>query len=268
MVSVYMPTRDRIAYLERAIESVLDQTYTSIELIIVDDASDDSTSDLLKSYEDRGDIISLRNSEPKGAAASRNMAIKHATGEFVTGIDDDDYWRPNRIEEFLKAWSDGQFGGICSNDRMDFGEKETVWKKKPLITLDDLLYYNMVGNQVFTRKDYLLELGGYDENLPSAQDYDLWIRLAHDYGPIKNVLKTTQVVNMRDDEDRITTSGNQIDGYIQCFEKHQTKMNTSQKKYQKYRIRLASGEDNGWLDMFRSVPGNLLIKEITRKLFL
>jgi len=263
-----MPTRNRIAYLERAIKSVLDQTYQSVELIIVDDASDDSTPDLLTSYADHDDVITLRNREPKGAAASRNLAIKHATGEFVTGIDDDDYWRPNRVEELMSAWSDEQFGGICSNDRMDFGEKEIVWKKKPLITLQDLLYYNMVGNQVFTKKSYLLELGGYDESLPSAQDYDLWIRLAHDYGPIKNVLKTTQVVNMRDDEDRITTSGNQIDGYIQCFEKHQTKMNPSQKKYQKYRIRLASGEDSGWLEMFQSVPGKLLVKEITRKLFL
>jgi len=268
LVSVYMPTRNRIAYLERAIESVLDQTYQSIELIIVDDASDDPTPNLLTSYAEHDGVITLRNSEPKGAAASRNLAIKHAAGEFITGIDDDDYWRPNRIEEMVGAWRDGPFGGICSNDRMDFGEKEIVWKKKPLITLEDLLYYNMVGNQVFTRKDYLLELGGYDENLPSAQDYDLWIRLAHDYGPIKNVLKTTQVVNMRNDEDRITTSGSQIDGYIQCFEKHEGKMNASQKKYQKYRIGVASGEDGGWMEMFRAVPGKLLVKEITRKLFL
>jgi len=268
LVSVYMPTRNRISYLERAIESVLDQTYQSVELIIVDDASDDSTHDLLKSYADRDEITMFRNPEPKGAAASRNLAVKYATGEFITGIDDDDYWRPNRIEEMMKAWQDGQFGGICSNDRMDFGEKEIVWKKKSLITLHDLLYYNMVGNQVFTKKSYFLELGGYDEELPSAQDYDLWIRLAHDYGPIKNVPKTTQVVNMRDDEERITTSGNQINGYIQCFEKHQSKMSISQKRYQKYRIKLASGDESGWLEMFRSVPSRLLVKEITRKLFL
>jgi glycosyltransferase involved in cell wall biosynthesis len=263
-----MPTRNRTVSLERAIESVLDQSYEFLELIIVDDASDDTTPDLLTSCTGRDNIIAIRNTEPKGAAASRNLAVQHAAGEFVTGIDDDDYWRPNRIEELINEWSEGQYAGICSNDRMDFGEKEIVWKKKSLITLNDLLYYNMVGNQVLTRKSYFLELGGYDERLPSAQDYDLWIRLAHDYGPIKNVPKTTQVVNMREDEDRITTSDKQIEGYFQCFEKHQAKMNASQKRYQKYRMKLASGEDSGWLEMFRSVPSNLLVKEITRKLFL
>lgn len=268
MVSVYMPTHNRAGYAERAVQSVLDQTYASVELIIVDDASNDSTRDLLTSYASCDNVTTIRNSEAKGAAASRNLAVKHASGEFVTGIDDDDYWRPNRIVELMNAWKDGQFGGICSNDRMDFGDKEIVWKKKPLITLNDLLYYNMVGNQLLTKKSYFQDLGGYDEKLPSAQDYDLWIRLSHDYGPIKNVPKTTQVVNMRDDEERITTSDHQVDGYIQCFKKHQAKMNTSQQNYQEYRIRLASGENSGWVEMFRSVPGKLLVKEITRKLFL
>jgi glycosyltransferase involved in cell wall biosynthesis len=263
-----MPTRNRAEFLERAIQSVIDQTYKSIELIIVDDASDDSTPEILKSYAQKDGITIVRNHEPKGASSSRNIALRTASGEFATGIDDDDYWRPNRVEEFLNAWQNDQYGGICANDRMDFGDKEIVWKKKPFITLQDLLYYNMIGNQIFTKRDYLLNLGGYDESLPSAQDYDLWIRLVHDYGPIKNVLKTTQVVNMRDEEERITTSGNQIDGYVQCFEKHRKKMNTSQEKYQKYRINLAAGKDSSWLDMLRSVPGKLLIKEITRKLFL
>lgn len=268
MVSVYMPTRNRAEYLERAIESVLDQTYSPLELIIVDDASDDETATLLSTFNELDNIIILKNSEPLGAPASRNLAVKNATGEFVTGIDDDDYWRPNRIEEMIKCWQDGLYGGICSNDRMDFGDKEIVWKKKPLINLQDLLYYNMVGNQVLTKRRFFLKLGGYDEQLPSAQDYDLWIRLAHEFGPIRNVQKTTQVVNMRDDDSRITTSERQIEGYNQCFEKHQAKMNASQKKYQQYRIGLASGEAIGWIEMFRSVPGKLLVKEITRKLFL
>lgn len=268
LVSVYMPTRNREGCLERAIDSVLEQSYNPLELIVVDDASDDSTPEKLRNYTDHKNLILLRNSEPKGASASRNLALKNASGEFITGIDDDDYWRSNRIEVMIKAWQNGDFGGICTDDRMDFGEKEVVWKKKALITLQDLLYYNMVGNQVLTKKNYVLDLGGFDETLPSAQDYDLWIRLAHDYGPIKNVSKTTQVVNMKDDEERITTSNGQVEGYIQCFEKHQTKMNESQKKYQKYRIGLASGEKTGWINMLRSVPGKLIVKEITRKLFL
>lgn len=268
LVTVYMPTRNRVNCLERAIDSVLKQSHRPVELIVVDDASDDSTPELLKNYEEQKNVLVIRNSETKGASASRNLAVKNAAGDFVTGIDDDDYWRPNRIGEMISTWEEGRFSAICSNDRMDFGDREIVWKKKPLITLQDLLYYNMVGNQVLTKKSYLLELGGYDESLPSAQDYDLWIRLAHDFGPIKNVPKTTQVVNMQDDGERITTSDRQVEGYLQCFEKHQGKMNASQKQYQKYRIRLASGKETGWMDLFRSVPAKLFLKEFTRKLFL
>lgn len=238
-----------------------------MELVVVDDASEDDTPDLLANLSKEYPITVIRNDQPKGAAVSRNVAIKHARGGFVAGLDDDDFWRPKRIELLMESFEEG-FSAVTSNDRMAFGEKEIVWKKKPIITLNDLLYYNQAGNQVLTKKEYLTGVGGYDEKLPSAQDYDLWIRLAHDYGPIKTVPHTLQVVNMEDDRDRISTSGDETTGYQACFEKHQHRMNPAQKKYQTYRIKLAEGEKTGWIEMFKSVPGELMIKEITRKLFL
>jgi glycosyltransferase involved in cell wall biosynthesis len=267
LVSAIIPTHNRAELLKRAIDSVLEQTWQNMEIVVVDDASEDDTSDLLVKLSKEYPVKVIRNEISKGAAASRNIAIKHAGGEFIAGLDDDDYWRPRRIELLMGEFKEG-FSAVCSNDRMVFTEREIVWKKKPLITLNDLLYYNQVGNQVLTKKEFLTTIGGYDESLPSAQDYDLWIRLVHDFGPIKTVPHTLQVVSMENNRERISTSGNETDGYYACFEKHQSKMNQAQKKYQKYRIRLADGENIGWIEMFRSVPGELMVKEITRKLFL
>jgi glycosyltransferase involved in cell wall biosynthesis len=268
LVSAIIPTHNRAELLERAIQSVLDQTWDNMEIVVVDDASGDETPQLLESLSDQHQNLKvIRNSTSKGASASRNIAINHAEGEYVAGLDDDDFWRPRRIELLMEDFDD-KYSAVTSNDRMDFGEKEIVWKKKPVITLHDLLFYNQVGNQVLTKKEYLQKIGGYDESLQSAQDYDLWIRLAHDFGPIKTAPHTLQVVNMSEDRESITTSDNQIDGYIACFQKHKGKMNAEQIKYQNYRVRITKGEHTGWLELFKATPRHLLVKEITRKLFL
>jgi len=268
LVSAIIPTHNRAELLKRAIQSVLDQTWENMEIVVVDDASGDDTPHVLQSLTDQHkNLTVIRNNKSKGAPASRNIAIKNAKGDFIAGLDDDDVWRPKRIELLMEEFQEG-YSAVTSNDRMDFGEKEIVWKKKPVITLDDLLYYNQVGNQVLTKKEYLQQIGGYDETLQSAQDYDLWIRLAHDFGPIKTAPHTLQVVNMSDERESITTSENQIDGYIACFEKHRDKMNSEQVKYQKYRIRTTKGEKVGWFELFKATPRHLLVKEITRKLFL
>lgn len=266
LVTAYIPTRNRVDSLERAIESVIDQTWSPIEIIVVDDASDDGTHALLEKYSSSHSVKVIRNEQSIGAAACRNLAVQQASGEFVAGLDDDDIWRPKRVELLMESFEDG-YSGACSHDRLDFGNRELVWKKKPLITLQDLLFYNQVGNQILTKRDYIIKSGGYDESLTSAQDYDLWIRLAHDFGPFNVAPHTLQVVNMKPDRESITAAETKLEGYIACFEKHAAKMNEVQKKYQHYRLKLAAGKKVSWAEMFRSVPVSLMIKEITRKLF-
>lgn len=266
-VSVYIPTRNRAEPLRRAIESALKQTWQNIEIIVVDDASEDQTHDILRKLADVHPISIIRNDRPKGAAASRNIALEHASGDFVAGLDDDDFWLPERIELLMNAFEAG-CSAVCSHDKMDYGNRELTWKKKPLITFDDLLYYNQVGNQVLTKKEYILAVGGYDESLPSAQDYDLWIRLAERFGPVKNVPQVLQVITSNQNRESISTSEHKAAGYIACFEKHKSKMSRKQQAYQQYRIKMASGERVSWVELFRSTPPVLWFKEIKRKLFL
>jgi len=268
LVSVIIPTHNRAELLERALNSVLEQTWDYLEVVVVDDASDDETPVLLARLSaDHPNIRVERNEKSKGAAACRNIAIQKSRGEFITGLDDDDYWRPTRIERLMEEFEEG-FSAVCSYDRMVMDGREAVWRKPTMITLDDLLYYNRVGNQVLTKKEYLEELGGYDIDLPSAQDYDLWIRLVQKFGPIRTVTQPLQVVNMEEERERISTSDNKIEGYHRCYEKHKGWMSQKHKKYQQYRLKMANDEAVGWIELFSSVPAKLYIKEITRKLFL
>lgn len=251
----------------RAIDSVLNQTWGNIELIVVDDASEDNTPELLAELDADVPVKIIRNKKPLGAAASRNIAIAHASGEYITGLDDDDYWMPNRIEKMMSAFEDG-YSAVCTYDIMDYGNKTIIWKKKKYISFDDLLYYNQAGNQVLTKKEYIIEAGGFDEKLPSAQDYDLWIRLTERFGPIKTVPEALQVVAMDKKRDSITTSTSKTAGYAACFEKHRGKMSEKQIKYQQYRLDLATCKPVSWLQLIQSTPYYLLKKEITRKLVL
>ena len=267
-VTVIIPTHNRAELLKRAVQSVLEQTEDNLEIVVVDDASGDETQEYLKNLTtDHEHVKSIRNETSRGAAVSRNIAIRHASGEYVTGLDDDDYWRRTRIERLMEEFEEG-YAAVCSYDKMVMNGREVTWKKPTMITLDDLLYYNQVGNQVLTKKEYLETVGGYDEDLPSAQDYDLWIRLVQQFGPIRTVPSPLQVVNMEEDRERISTDESKMAGYRRCFEKHEKWMSPKHKKYQKYRLRMAAGEIVSWLDLFKSVPPKLYVKEITRKLFL
>jgi glycosyltransferase involved in cell wall biosynthesis len=105
LVTVYIPTYNRLQLLQRAVDSVLDQTYQNIELIIVDDNSNDGTKDYLTELAKKDHRVNFKiNTLNLGASASRNKAIQAARGEFITGLDDDDYFMQRRIEEFLDVW--------------------------------------------------------------------------------------------------------------------------------------------------------------------
>lgn len=259
-----IPTKDRPELLKRAIDSVLMQSWPSLEVVVVDDGSGSETAQVLEKIREKGvPLRFVRNRVSKGAAASRNIALEMAKGEYVSGLDDDDVWYPNRLERLFEALAEGYSAAAAWDLFMRNGRMQ-VWKKPPEIGYEDLLWYNRIGNQVLVRRSRLQELGGYDEDLPSAQDYDLWLRLTRRFGPIRIVQEALQTVFEERNRRRITTGAKQAEGYYRCYLKHKTEMSASQRRYQLYRIRLAAGKRVGCGELFRASPRSLITKEILR----
>lgn len=226
-VSIYMPTHNREDLVIRAVKSVLNQSYTNIELIVVDDGSDDQTFDLLKNIDDKRLFI-LKNAIPKGACYSRNLAIKHATGKFITGLDDDDFFEQNRIEILVNSF-DEKYSFVCDN-AVSYNQGNLIYEKTldRTINLSRILESN-VGNQVLTLRERLINVGLFDLSLPSSQDYDLWTRLIIKYGEAIQIPKHTYIYDISHDGQRISTSKRAIDGAKLYFEKYKNRMNSSQR---------------------------------------
>jgi len=260
LVSAIITTHNRAGLLPRAIDSVISQSYSNIELIVVDDGSDDETPEVIEKYKERYSLIYIRNEQPAGAPAARNKGINAAKGKFIAGLDDDDEWREDRIEKLVEAYSE-EYSCITSDAKMIYPKKEARWKKKKYIDLKTLLFTNQVGNQVLVSRKRLMHVGGFDENLKAAQDYDLWLRLCAEYGTVKNVQKPLQNIYMNHEQERIT--GRSFEGYLQFYEKHKSRMNHKQRKYQLYKIRRAQNKGTSFKDFFSSVPLFRWRKEFT-----
>lgn len=261
LVSAIIPTKDRPEMLSRALQSIIDQTYHPIEIIVVDDGSTDQTETVVKGFE--ADVKYMRNEQPMGAATARNRGVEAANGKFIAGLDDDDEWHPERIERLVKAY-DSSFSCVTSDVRFRYQRRAAAWSKPEIITPDDLFYSNQVGNQVLVSRERLLDVGGYDENLEAAQDYDLWIRLSTRFGPVKNVKEQLQIIHQEHDKERITNSVSRLSGYLALYEKHKWRMNRAQRKYQLYNIRRIQGKQGGLVELVRWVPPAWYLKEIKR----
>lgn len=277
LVSAVIPTRNRAHLLERALKSVIAQTYSPIEIIVVDDGSTDETPEVVQKYNEQhkvpssgGDlgvgkkmaIIYIKNEQSTGAPAARNKGIRAAKGKFIAGLDDDDQWHEERICKLVAAYSD-EYSCITSNTKMIYPNGQAVWRKKNVIDLNTLFYSNQVGNQVLALRDRLLEVGGFDESLKAAQDYDLWLRLCAKYGPVKNVPEPLQTIYMNHESERITDSSS-FRGYLQFYQKHKHRMNQAQRRYQLYQIRRAQGKTERISEFFKWVPNWRYFKELKR----
>lgn len=212
VVTVYMPTHNRLELLQRAVASVLAQSLEALELIIIDDCSSDGTPDYLATLASRDARVRvLRNESNLGACASRNRAIAMARGEFITGLDDDDFFLPHRLDSFLTCWRhtelrDPACRGLYSNVYFmctaDGDGRAT--QVLPRVTRPDLQRRNHVGNHVFTRTAWLREIGGFDPDFPAWQDYDTWYRLVGETGCLIADPETSYVVDDCHDGARIS----------------------------------------------------------------
>ncbi|GAK22974.1 probable glycosyl transferase [Vibrio sp. JCM 19052] len=242
LVSVIISTYNRKDLLERALISVINQTYKNIEIIVSDDCSDYDVNKLVNNISQKynKEIIYRCNQVNSGACFTRNEAIKIANGHFITGLDDDDEFTPNRISLFLENYSE-DFSFLASNTTLITSNgKRKLFRSRSdrVLEYQDCLWENLVGTQVFVEKQKLLECACFDVNLSSAQDADMWVRLLKKHGKALRLKESTYLLHTEHDAPRISTSNKKIDGLKLFYEKHSADMTDSQRKYAKFKLNL------------------------------
>ncbi|MBF8224472.1 glycosyltransferase [Halomonas sp. 328] len=235
LVSVYLPTYNRLALLKRAVESVLCQTYKNIELIVVDDGSDDGTQEYLEDLSKNDGRVRVfyksQFDKKKGAPASRNIAIINANGRYVTGLDDDDYFHKDRIRVLMGHVNEG-YSCVASNWYRIHGENfsRNSYLKR-VVSYKDLFYGNFLGTQVLVERSKLMEAGLFDEELRASQDLDMWIRLTKLHGDALRLRSPLYYMDVSHQEKRISASDARAVGTYQFINKYKGEMSHGQIVY-------------------------------------
>ena len=263
LVSIYIPTHNRCDLLKRAIESVFKQSYKNIELLVVDDASSDETNDYLKSLQhDLIEVKVFRLEQPQGACTARNLAIKHAKGQFVTGLDDDDEFLPNRITDLVVNYNEN-YAFVCTGFLWDYGNKSRrVDHTNKVITLNEQLNYNYATNQVLVETARLKSINGFDENFVACQDYDTWTRLIKAFGSAIRVEGASYIVHRGDDVARITEPTNWLKGHLQFIAKHDLDMTKNNLTNQSFRRMIAKRERLKFSELYHQINAGLAKQKI------
>lgn len=210
-VTIYIPTKNRLALLQLAISSVLNQTYKDIELIVVNDASTDETHAYLEALSKADSRVKyLRNEQSLGAPVARNLAIKQASGHFVTGLDDDDEFEPYHIESLVNYWqllekSSQDFSAIYVQDKLKNNNNIDFTHKWSYVDAKSLLLSFSIGNQIFTTKERYIGAGLFNENMPAWQDLEFYYRIVKKYGNARLLDIHSYIFDVTPRADRIST---------------------------------------------------------------
>lgn len=185
LVTVVITTYKRpVSILKRAVDSVIKQTYSNIELIVVNDFPEDKSAAkeiqlMLESYQSKK-IQYLEPKKNSGACIVRNIGLQNAKGEFIAFLDDDDFWLENKVEVQVAGFKNNEIGVVYTPFYREYKGKREIMPalgKSGNITEYILSSYTMALFPM-VRTSLVREIGGFDIKLQSSQDYDLMLRLS------------------------------------------------------------------------------------------
>ena len=184
--SVIIPTYNRAGFLKKAIESVLNQTYYDLELIVVDDGSCDETGKLVSGYRDKR-IIYKKLRKNHGVSHARNVGIEIAAGGFIAFLDSDDWYLTNKLEktfEYIRKCPEIKIFHTeetwYRNGRL-FRQKKKHTKPTGNVYKDVLPICCISVSTAVIKKEVFDDIGLYDESLEACEDYDFWLRSTNKY---------------------------------------------------------------------------------------
>lgn len=191
-ISVLMSVHNGEVYLEEAIKSILDQTYADFEFILINDASTDSTKDIIRSFEDQR-IILIDNETNLGLTPSLNKGLLEARGEYIARMDADDVSHLDRLEKqfaFMELNKDVWVVGSNINIINDKGDvtQSNVYPETYDQILGTIFFKNsIVHSSAFFRREKIIEIGGYNKEYRKSQDYELWLQVIVNGGKLHNL---------------------------------------------------------------------------------
>lgn len=189
MVSVIIPSYNSARTILRAIDSVINQSYRNLEIIIVDDGSTDNTKEIINEYI-KSSIIKYYFQENQGPSIARNNGVGFASGEYIAFLDADDEWHIKKLEiqmKILKEKNLNFLGSSYTYDKfLDIGFNDESKYDIEKYSFKNIVFKNRFSTPcVIMKKSFFIELNGFDENLIFAEDYDMWLRAS-----LKNDLYT------------------------------------------------------------------------------
>ncbi|MEQ9670965.1 glycosyltransferase [Coleofasciculus sp. G2-EDA-02] len=186
LISVIIPVYNAEATIQETTQSVLNQTLSDLELIVINDGSQDSTLEIVSSIPDpRIKVFSYPNSGPQ---KSRNRGIEKATGEYLAFLDADDLWTPDKLDAQFQALQTHPEAAVAYSWTDWIDEKGQFWRRGTYISASGdvqakLLLIDFIGSgsNPLIRRQALEKVGNFDESLVGGQDWDMWLRLAACY---------------------------------------------------------------------------------------
>jgi glycosyltransferase involved in cell wall biosynthesis len=175
--SVIIPCYNQVGYLPVAVDSVLNQTYGNLEVIIVIDGSPDNSYEVACAFAEKSALVRVYKKENGGLSSARNYGIERATGEIILPLDADDKIAPTYIEKAMRFFEEANEELIVYCDAAFFGDKQGPWKLNPY-SKNELCMRNVIFCSAFFRKSSWKKAGGYDINMKyGLEDWEFWISL-------------------------------------------------------------------------------------------
>ena len=226
LVSVVIPTYSRPLFLQRCVDSVLKQTYSNIEIIVVDDNEPDTkyrieSEKIMEKYSDNEKVFYFQHDKNRNGSAARNTGWKKAHGKYITYLDDDDVIAPTKIEKQAKCLEslDDTWGACYTKYKVikERGVNQISTENRSGNCYVDALMRTMFmgsGSNLFLRKKVVDEIEGYDESFQRNQDIEFMVRVLEHYklAYIDEVLLT-----IHQEGDRTKRTFEQLDGYAKYY---------------------------------------------------
>lgn len=186
LISVVIPVYNGEKTIRETLESLLNQTFTDFEALVINDGSQDATLDVVASFKDsRIKVFSYPNSGP---SASRNRGIALASGEYISFLDADDLWTSDKLEAQLQALQAYPEAALAYSWTDFINESNQFLRRGSYINVTGDVYKHLLltdflenGSNPLVRKQALVEVGEFDESLTHGEDWDMWLRLAARY---------------------------------------------------------------------------------------